>query len=122
MALRPADVRYWRGQLDEVRVYPRALLPAEVQALAQTRWLPGTVLRLAGAVCRHGTLRCLLDWKVHTTSNLRGADAAGHVNSNTASIQVWSGEIDTLAPRLTMTRTAVSGGYRYTTTAEDYNL
>ena len=121
MALRPADVRYWRGQLDEVRVYPRALLPAEVQALAQTRWLPGTVANLGSSLSAwNATVPAGLEGSYNL--NLRGADAAGHVNSNTASSPVWSGEIDTLAPRLTMTRTAVSGGYRYTTTAEDYNL
>ena len=121
MTLRPGDVRYWRGQLDEVRVYPRALLPAEVQALAQTRWLPGAVANLGSSLSAwNATVPAGLEGSYNL--DVRGADAAGHVNSNAASSPVWSGEIDTLAPRVSTTRTAVSGGYRYTTTAEDYNL
>ena len=37
-------------------------------------------------------------------------------------MQTWSGEADTLAPRVTLVRTPSGAGYRYTTTAEDYNL
>ncbi len=35
---------------------------------------------------------------------------------------MWSGELDTLAPRVAITRTVADGRYHYETVAEDYNL
>ena len=62
--------------------------------------------------------------------DLRGADMGGHVAQSTQN--VWRDAVDTLAPRLSVTRvddeyefswwTKNMPVYRYTTVAEDYNL
>lgn len=113
--------RFWRGQFDEVRVYARALTSGEVQALAQTRWLSATIANPnTGLSAWNSTVPAGLEGTYNL--NLRGTDAAGHVDTSAATRPAWSGEIDTLAPRVTITRATVSNGYRYTTVAEDYNL
>jgi hypothetical protein len=53
--------------------------------------------------------------------DLRGQDAAGHTGP--ASLNVWQGNVDTVAPRLALTRTLLSNGsFHYTTTGQDFNL
>ena len=53
--------------------------------------------------------------------DLRGQDEAGHDGSTR--LGVWEGGVDTLAPRLALTRTQQStGSIRYMTTAQDFNL
>ncbi|MCZ7568702.1 MAG: proprotein convertase P-domain-containing protein [Ardenticatenaceae bacterium] len=54
--------------------------------------------------------------------DLRGADTAGLTDDTTNSGNAWFGEIDTLAPRVSISRTVVGDKYRFTSTAEDYNL
>jgi len=54
--------------------------------------------------------------------DLRGRDNAGLLDTSTNSRNVWNGEIDTLAPRVSIDRQVVGDKYRYTSSAEDYNL
>ncbi|MGB4205206.1 MAG: hypothetical protein WBJ84_06245, partial [Bacteroidales bacterium] len=54
--------------------------------------------------------------------DLRGTDTAGHVSAADLAAQTWSGNLDTLAPRVALTLTVGGGKYRYTTVAEDFNL
>ncbi len=52
----------------------------------------------------------------------RGWDAMGHTEPPRSPVQAWSGEADTLVPRVTLTRSASGSTYHYTATAQDYNL
>jgi len=123
LAAQPASLRYWRGKLDDVRVYPRALLPLEVATLAKTGWQAATLTQSGNGINLAG-------WSTSVPAglegsfalDLRGVDAAGHVGASGLAAQVWNGQVDTLAPRLAITRTTVGGQYRYITVAEDFNL
>ncbi len=53
--------------------------------------------------------------------DLRGADEAGHLGP--AEVAAWEGSVDTVGPRVALTRTLLSNGtFRYLTTAQDFNL
>ncbi|HHS98157.1 MAG TPA: hypothetical protein ENK08_09760, partial [Chloroflexi bacterium] len=117
----PDILAYWQGRLDDVRIYPRALSEQEINALYQSRWRETTVAPAGGELASwtdappaglEGSYRL----------DLRGWDAAGHVDNSVESRGVWRGEVDTLAPRLTMTRTIVGPYCRYTTVAQDFSL
>jgi len=118
-----SDLRYFRGQLDEVRLYPRALGPLDVQRLYQGGWQPTDV-------AERGADTEVTTWSAQAPAGLegsyeidaRGRDLAGHVDSTGLSRRLWSGELDTLAPRVAITRTAAGNQYHYETVAEDYNL
>ena len=120
----PADLRYWRGRIDDVRIYPRALAPLEVQALAQSGW-QATTLSPSGGV---GVP--LVNWNSLAPAgvegsyrvDVRGGDMAGHLDNSTQSQGIWRGDVDTLAPRVSLARTTVGALYHYTATAQDYNL
>ncbi len=117
----PDVLAYWQGRLDDVRIYPRALSEQEINALYQSRWRETTLVPAGGEVA---------EWSVTPPAglegsyrlDLRGRDAAGHVDNAVESRGVWRGEVDTLAPRLTMTRTIIGPYCRYTTVAQDFSL
>ncbi len=123
LAAQPASMRYWRGGVDDVRVYARALSPLEVAALAQAGWQAATL-------AQSGTGVKFSNWSAEVPDgvegafalDLRGADTAGHVSAADLAAQTWSGNLDTLAPRVALTLTIGGGKYRYTTVAEDFNL
>ncbi len=52
--------------------------------------------------------------------DLQARDLSGY--SSVLGENVWQGEVDTLAPRLTLSRTLAGDIYRYTATAQDFNL
>lgn len=54
--------------------------------------------------------------------DLRGSDAAGLVDNSAGSRNVWSGGVDTLAPRATLEKQMIGNKIRYTTVAQDINL
>ncbi len=117
----PSTLAYWQGRLDDVRIYPRALSEIEINALYQSRWRETTVAPAGGELASwtdappaglEGSYRL----------DLRGWDAAGHADNSVESRGAWRGEVDTLAPRLTMTRTIVGPYCRYTTVAQDFSL
>jgi hypothetical protein len=111
---------YFRGRLDDVRIYPRALSPLEVQELAQTGWQTATLAESGADVY-------VTDWTASVPQglegayrlDLRGTDLAGN---DRVIASAWRGNVDTLAPRVTLTRTTVGDVYRYTTVAEDFDL
>jgi subtilisin-like proprotein convertase family protein len=123
LAAQSSSMRYWRGGVDDVFVYPRALSALEVATLAQTGWQ-------AAALSQSGDGVNFSDWSADVPEgvegafalDLRGADTAGHVGAADLAAQVWSGNLDTLAPRVALTLTVAGGQYRYTTVAEDFNL
>ncbi|MBN1180206.1 MAG: tandem-95 repeat protein [Anaerolineae bacterium] len=111
------------GRVDEVRVYPRALSATEVAALNENRWRAAS-LSASGAGAEQATWTAQVpaglegDYRV----DLRGQDTANHTDNSGSSLGVWAPTVDTLAPRVTLTRTLVSGAYHYRMVAEDYNL
>lgn len=118
------ETRYfWQGKLDDVRIYPRVLSTAEVQILYQSGW-QGAILTERGATVQ------VTKWQATVPDGLEGSyrldlrprDTAGHSEMVSERAALWSGSIDTLAPRLTLYRTAVGANYRYTTVATDFNL
>ncbi|HQI84959.1 MAG TPA: tandem-95 repeat protein [Anaerolineae bacterium] len=123
LAAQPSSMRYWRGGVDDVYVYARALSPLEVATLAQTGWQAATLNQSGDGVK-------FANWSASVPSgvegafalDLRGADTAGHVGAADLAAQVWSGNLDTLAPRVALTLTIAGNQYRYTTVAEDFNL
>ena len=109
---------YFKGSIDQVRVYNRALAASDIALLA-SNWQNAT---LSTTASRQAT------WSYATPGgleglyqlNLRGQD----VYSNTESIEtVWRGMIDGQAPRLTLQAVHQGGGYaaatKYTIVAAD---
>jgi len=123
LAAQPASMRYWRGGVDDVRVYARALSPLEVAALAQAGWQAATLAQ-SGAGVKFSNWSAEVPDGVEGAFalDLRGTDTAGHVSAADLAAQTWSGNLDTLAPRVALTLTVGGGKYRYTTVAEDFNL
>ncbi|NOZ79186.1 MAG: hypothetical protein GXP48_08435, partial [Acidobacteria bacterium] len=111
------------GNLDDIRIYPRALSDEEVKALYQSGWQ-------AAQTSPHGDGVNSADWSMAVPSglegsyrlDLRGWDVGGHFDTAASTENVWNGNIDTLAPRLTLTSTVVGSNIRYTTKAHDFNL
>ena len=111
------------GRLDDARIYSRALSELEVKALYQSAWQAATVN--PGVTGNN-----LATWNAQVPAglegayaiDLRGVDAAGHPDSSSQTRSVLNSEIDTLAPRLSLTRQTIGSGYRFTTVAQDWNL
>jgi hypothetical protein len=117
------NLRYFRGQIDAVRLYPGALGPLDVRRLYEGRWQPATLAEDVAGVD-------VTAWRAQAPAGLEGAyaldargwDRAGHADNTGLSQSLWSGELDTLAPRVAITRTVVGDRYHYETVAEDFNL
>jgi len=109
------------GALDDVRIYPRALDAVEVWALYQSGWQTATL--------PDGTGNGIL-WTAAVPEeiegpyriDLRAQDCLGLLDTSIRSQGAWRGEVDTLDPRVLLTRETVDGRLRYTATAVDYNL
>lgn len=110
---------YFRGAVDSVSVYPRVLMPIEVRAMAEGGWRSSEPLP-TGQVTADWIATFPAGLEGHYQIDLRGIDVAGNVGQHDA--DQWNGSIDTLAPRVIFTVQPVSGGYRYTTLAQDFNL
>jgi len=116
-------INHFTGSLDDVRIYGRGLSAPEIQALFLSGWQPANVAQSGPDI---ESTR----WQIETPPWLegsyrieaRGWDSDGHTSPPRNPVQTWSGEADTLAPRVTLVRSPSDSGYRYTTTAEDYNL
>jgi len=128
LAAQSASLRYWRGGLDDVRVYARALLPLEVQALYLSGWQTAALPLYTTTQSVSGVN--LSGWSAAVPSglegsfalDLRGIDMAGHVGVADRAAQAWNSQVDTLAPRVSVTRTTVGNQYHFQTVAEDFNL
>ena len=112
-------MRYFEGQVDDVRIYPRALTSTEVEALYQIGWHeaaqtgPGSNQTTWSAAAPPG-----LEGEYRL--DLRARDGAGSVSDPYR--DAWGGPVDTLAPRASLTRETLGANYRYTATATDFNL
>ncbi len=110
------------GDMDDVRIYPRALSALEIHALAASGWQAVANLNGAGTRFAVWDTQPPLGLEGSYRFDVRGEDCNGLVDTSVRSQGAWRGEVDTLAPRVTITRTTVNGKLRYTATAEDYNL
>ncbi len=118
------DATLFKGRIDDVRIYPRALPAEELGALYLSGWRQAVL-------SSHGTGVETSNWSLSVPAGLEGvyrvdlrsADADEHTQVETNRAELWWGAADTLAPRLTLHRTAVDAStYRYTTIAQDFNL
>ncbi|HSN74427.1 MAG TPA: CARDB domain-containing protein, partial [Anaerolineae bacterium] len=114
--------RFFQGRLDDVRLWARDLSAVEVQALAaggyrSAHLAPGG----DGAPVAQWTASVPAGLEGAYRLDLRGQDAVGH--SGPANLAAWQGDVDTLGPRVALTRTLQSdGAIHYLTTAQDFNL
>ncbi len=110
---------FFKGALDNVRVDPRALMSTEIGMLAAGGWRPAQIVT-TGPDTADWSYTVPAGLEGHFQLDLRGIDGAGNVDRHDAG--KWSGSVDTLAPRVDLTRQTVAGGILYTTVAQDFNL
>ena len=113
----PEISRFFKGTLDDLRIYPMRLSSNEISTLAASGWHSATLSQPGQAES---------DWSTSTPYglegnyiiNLRGEDLLGNFDIDSH----WRGFVDTLEPRVTLMREDIPGGFRYTSTAQDFNL
>lgn len=114
---------YFKGAIDDVRIYPRALPAEEVKGLYLAGWSQATLQGSAGAELRNWSAGAPAGLEGFYQVALRGVDAGGHAQTVDGRAELWRGAADTLAPRVTLQRTALDPStYRYTVLAQDFNL
>ncbi|MBN1966622.1 MAG: hypothetical protein JW910_18365, partial [Anaerolineae bacterium] len=118
----PAQLLHFRGALDDVRIYPRALSSLELRELTSSQWrnagaAPGT----PGVSWWAWQAQIPTGLEGYYRLDLRAPDRAGHVSNEGQG--VWQGSIDTLAPHLILTRTLLDAStIHYAAQAQDWNL
>ncbi len=115
---------YFKGSIDDVRLYARALAAGEIRDLYRSGWQAATLgTSTDGGESNNWTAAVPSTLEGSYRVDLRGADAAGHSGSVRERTALWSGEADTQGPRVTFTKKAIDASTNeYTTVAEDYNL
>lgn len=109
-----------RFAVDDLRVYPRALPPLEVAALAAARWQAADVGG-AGADAAEWVGRPPAGLEGFYGLRVRGSDRAGNYGAEPK--PVWRGVVDTLAPRLVaFASEPTADGVRHTLRVEDFGL
>ena len=111
---------YYRGAIDDLRIYPRALSELEAHSLYAAGWQ-------AAKLSSSGAGVALADWQASVPGGLEGtyrlelraADTNGVFSQPKAA---WQGELDTLDPRLSLTSQVDGDVIRYTSRAWDWNL
>jgi len=115
----PSDFLYFRGRLDDVRVYPRVLSLLEIQALHKAAWRTAT-LSETGTDDATWTYPVPAGLEGTFRIDLRGWDTAG--NFAISSYDPWQGDIDTLDPRVSLTYTTNISAHHFSAIAQDFNL
>lgn len=91
------------GEIDDVRVFARALSDGEINAMAMSGWRT-TSLNTTGGITSW-TANVLPGLEGPYRVDVRGWDAFNHFETSWSVDHQWSGVVDTLAPRLTYTMT-----------------
>ncbi len=118
----PADVfrigEGLAGGLDDIRIYPRALSELEIAALAATGWREATLDPGASSWNAEGAGGIEGPYQL----GVRAWDKQGHYSTGDV-LNQWNGMVDTLAPRLSVSRTPIDPADPYivaiTFTVED---
>ena len=124
----PKDVtirlQNFEGAIDDLKVYRRALAPAEIKALAAARWSDAPLEA-------RGTTTKSTAWSASPPAGLEGyyqlglrsTDTVGNYVSDPDSGSQWRGTVDTLAPRLVGSNYSQGAtGITFTLEVEDFNL
>lgn len=115
------DLSYFKGKLDDVRIETRALSALEIADLYRSGW-QNTTLADAGALESTWSDSVPAGLEGAYQLALRGADTIGRFDVSPDTQNAWRGSADTLAPRLSIDRETQGDNYRYTVTAQDFNL
>ena len=113
---------FFRGAIDDVRLYRRAISASEISELFYTGWqMAGLSASGNGVLSSNLTAVIPAGLEGHYKLALRSLDNGGNYDSSQAN--AWSGSLDTLAPRLSLERSfPTSNSTLYTLSAEDFNL
>jgi hypothetical protein len=90
------------GQIDDVRVYMRALNEYEIRALMGIDWREADLQGSGSQASWTANVVQGLEGPYHV--GVRGWDEQGHYDTGALADDQWGGVIDTLAPRITMVR------------------
>jgi subtilisin-like proprotein convertase family protein len=119
---------FFHGALDDIRIYGRALAAEEVFGLYRGGW-QNAALSASGDRVKNASFQYAIPTGLEGPYRLtlRPADTAGNQDRTRAdriSQDAWSGEIDSLAPRGSLSRLFLSNPSRtlYLLGAHDYNL
>ena len=113
---------YFKGQLDDVRIYARALNAFEVQDLYHGGWQVAVPAQTGSSVLATSWSAAAPDGlEGYYRLDLRARDQEGNVSP--ANPDAWRGDVDTLGPRVSLTQAAVDSlTNRYDMAAQDFNL
>ena len=113
---------YFKGLLDDVRVYSRALNALEVQDLYRAGWQLAVPAQTGSSVVATSWSAAAPDGlEGYYRLDLRARDQEGNVSP--ANPDAWRGDVDTLGPRVTLTQSTVDSlTNRYSMAAQDFNL
>ena len=127
------NINYFKGTVDDLRIYPRGLPAQEVADLYHAGWQAATLAQSGDGVERTtwtvdvpvgaGTTTLPPGLEGSYQVEMRSQDVAGHAEMVAAPSLLWRGEADNVPPRAILCRRLVSGNtYRYVAVAQDYNL
>lgn len=113
----------FKGHLDEIQIFARALSSIEVNALNQQGWQTASISGSGNQI----------DWQAPVPGGLEGPyeinsrawDGLGHYSTESQSLDQWGGVVDTLNPRLTLLQTPDAEDpeiVHYTFSIEDLTL
>ncbi len=120
IGMRGNGINHFKGAVDDLQIYARALSDAEVQALFSERWRPVFTASDVNPVMRGG-------WSLAPASGLEGhyrVDMRSVDNHGNQSIRssAWDGVLDTTLPRATLTYEGGPTTYTLRFSAQDWNL
>ena len=120
---RGSEINRFKGELDEVLIYPRALSTDEIRVLYQAGWQEVT-LAAGGAEATTWSYPPPGGLEGFYQIDLRARDTLGNISP--PALNQWTGQIDTLAPRVSLTGEQSGAGStaqtHYALTAQDFGL
>ena len=117
------SINYFKGTVDDLRIYGRALLAQEIADLYHGGWQPATLAQSGNAVVSsRWTFTVPPGLEGVYDIRIRGRDVAGHVEAINEPGLLWRGEVDNLKPRVILCSGAGGSAGKYVAVAEEYNL